>query len=121
MGQLPRDRRITRSKEIAALLAARRVRGLALDLYWRPAAGPRSRAACTTPKFGRTIVQRNRLRRRLKSLTGEILLASGAPFDYLVRARPPAYEMDFDGLRAALGELAGRVEAPAADATPEAP
>ncbi|HUP19100.1 MAG TPA: ribonuclease P protein component [Gemmatimonadota bacterium] len=120
MGQLPRDRRITRNKEIAALLAGRRARGPALDLYWCPAAGRVSRAACTTPKFGRTNVRRNLLRRRLKSLTGEILLASGAPFDYLVRARPPAYEMDFAGLRAALGELAERVEAPPDTATPEA-
>lgn len=121
MGQLPRDRRITRSKEIAALRAASRARGPALDLHWRPAAGSVSRAACTTPKFGHTSVERNRLRRRLKSLIDEILLDPGVPFDWLVRARPPAYEMDFTGLRAALGELAERALARPDDATPEAP
>lgn len=120
MGQLPRDRRITRGREIASLLAARRVRRPELDLYWRPAAGPLPRAACTTPKFGHSSVERNRLRRRLKELTREVLLARDEPYDYLVRARPPAYELDFAGLREALAGLAGRVEPPSDDPS-EAP
>lgn len=119
MGQLPRDRRITRRKEIAALLAAKRARGPALDLYWRPSAEPVARAGCTTPKFGRTSVERNRLRRRLKEAIREVLLAGSSPFDYFVRARPAAYDLSFADLRNALRELAARVDG-GSDATSEA-
>lgn len=101
------------------MLASRRSRGSALDLYWRPAAGPEPRAGCTTPKFGRSSVERNRLRRRLKELIREVLLARDAPLDYYIRARPPAYELDFAELRAAMTTLAGRIETPP-EVTPEA-
>lgn len=113
MGQLPRARRITTRREIAALLRGQRVRGPALELFWRPATGPRSRATCITPKHGRTGVKRNRLRRRLKELMRAILLSRGEERDWLVRARPPAYELGYGGLRAALAALVEQADRPA--------
>lgn len=113
MGQLPRERRITTRREIAGLLRAERARGPALELYWRPASGPLSRATCITPKHGRTGVERNRLRRRLKELMRSILLSREEARDWLVRARPEAYDLGFDELRAALTTLTGRADGPA--------
>lgn len=105
MGQIPRGRRITTRREILALLRGRRVRGRALELFWRPTAQDSPRGACITPKFGHTSVERNRLRRRLKELMRATVFASPQARDYLVRARPAAYELDFEGLDAALKEL----------------
>ena len=119
MGQLPRERRITTRREIAALLGGSRARGPALELYWRPAAARLSRATCITPKHGRTGVERNRLRRRLKELMRAILLPRGDERDWLVRARPPAYDLGYAGLRSALTALADRIERPAEE--PEEP
>lgn len=108
---LPRDRRITTRREITRLLGGDRVRGQALELYWSPPAQLHSRATCITPKFGRTAVERNRLRRRLKELMRAILLGFPEPRDYLVRARPPAYDMSYAALGAALADLSARAAA----------
>ncbi len=81
------------------------MRGAALELFWRPGTEDRPRGTCITPKFGHTSVQRNRLRRRLKELMRASVLADPLVRDYLVRARPAAYELDFEGLEAALMEL----------------
>lgn len=105
---LPRDRRITTRREITRLLGGDRVRGPALELYWSAPAQSRSRATCITPKFGRTAVERNRLRRRLKELMRAILLVLPEPRDWLVRARPPAYDLSYAGLGAALADLSAR-------------
>ncbi len=109
MGQIPRGRRITTRREILSLLRGRRARGGALELFWRPAAKDCPRGACITPKFGHTSVERNRLRRRLKELMRAGLLASPEARDYLVRARPGAYELDFEELAAALTELLAEI------------
>lgn len=113
MGQLPRDRRITARREIARLLGGVRVCGRELELYWRPASQPRSRATCVTPKFGHTAVDRNRLRRRLKELMRRVLLEPPDGRDFLVRARRQAYDLTFDELSAALEDLAARMDATA--------
>ncbi|HEY7470977.1 MAG TPA: ribonuclease P protein component [Gemmatimonadota bacterium] len=106
MGQLPRERRIRTRREIAALLRGARARGAALELYRRPAAEAIGRVTCITPKHGRTGVERNRLRRRIKELMREILLARGEGHDWLVRTRPPAYDLSYAELHAALTALA---------------
>lgn len=110
MGQLPRERRITTRREIAALLGGVRARGPALELYRRPAAGPVARATCITPKHGRSGVERNRLRRRIKELMREILLPRGEGEDWLVRTRPAAYDLSYAELRATLKALADEME-----------
>ena len=43
----------------------------------------------------------------------EILLARGEDHDWLVRARPPAYELSFADLASALSALASRLARPA--------
>lgn len=111
MGQLPRHLRITARREIAWLLSGDRVRGPNLDLYWRPASGPMARATCITPKFGHTSVERNLLRRRLMDLMRRVLLGRGEARDWLVRARPGSYGLDFAGLETELGSLSERVPA----------
>jgi ribonuclease P protein component len=112
MGQLPRERRITTRREITALLRGSRARGPALELYRGPAAKPLARATCITPKKGRTGVERNRLRRRIKELMREILLSRGDAHDWLVRTRPLAYERDFADLASDLRALADELEEP---------
>ncbi|CAN5860981.1 hypothetical protein BH20GEM1_BH20GEM1_18720 [soil metagenome] len=112
MGQLPRERRITTRREITALLRASRARGPALALYRAPATGPLARATCITPKHGHTGVERNRLRRRIKELMREVLLSKGETHDWLVRTRPPAYDLGFSALAADLRSLAAELEGP---------
>jgi ribonuclease P protein component len=110
MGHLPRHLRISTRREIAWLLSGERVRGSDLDLHWRPASASEPRATCITPKFGHTSVQRNKLRRRLSDLARRVLLSRPEAADYLVRARPTAYERGYDALEAELRSLAGRIE-----------
>lgn len=107
---LPRSRRITSPREITELLEGERVRGSSLEVFWRPAAESRSRATCVVPKFGHGSVERNRLRRRLQELTRARILRPEGSRDWLVRARPTAYEMSFDDLTEELGALSARAD-----------
>lgn len=121
MGQLPRERRIRTRKEIGAMLAADRVRGPALELFTRPAAEGRARGTCITPKFGHTSVARNRLRRRLKTVIGEVLFPRGEGRDWMIRARPPAYERSYAELRDEIADLAARLDRRTQDPPREIP
>ena len=107
---LPRNRRIRSGREIAGLLDAERARGSILELYWRPATGSRPRATCVVPKHGHGSVERNRLRRRLQELIRDRLLSRADDRDWLIRARPTAYETSFDDLADELRALTERVE-----------
>lgn len=51
------------------------------------------------PKFGRTAVARNRVKRRLGELVRCELLAHLGTSDVLIRARPEAYKATFEQLR----------------------
>ena len=82
----------------------RRHGGGSLDVFLRPAGrteGPR--IGVVVPRHGRTIVERNRLRRRIRELLRTTWLPlqrqSETPRDLLVRARRQAYERTFDELR----------------------
>jgi ribonuclease P protein component len=61
------------------------------------------------PKHGRRIVDRNRLRRRIREIGRTRLLphlaATGQALDVLIRARREAYDASFDELRRELVEL----------------
>lgn len=111
---LPRDRRITKRREITALLKSSRVGTPALEVYWRPATGVRARATCVVPKYGHDAVSRNLLRRRLQALTREHLLSGEEGRDWLIRARPPAYRRSYVELEKTLRELLARIGAPRA-------
>lgn len=107
---LPRSRRITSPREITELLEGERARGSSLEVFWRPATEARSRATCVVPKFGHGSVERNRLRRRLQELTRGRILGRGDSRDWLVRARPGAYESSFDDLAEQLRVLSDRAD-----------
>lgn len=73
-------------------------------MFIRPATGPLGpRIGVVVPRHGHSIVERNRLQRRLRELlrTGWLPRQRTAeePRDLLVRARPPAYAADFEDLR----------------------
>lgn len=82
----------------------KRSRTAHLDVFDSASPAAFSRAGLVVPKHRCTVVQRNRLRRRLRELLRGLVLptlgARGLALDVIVRARREAYEVSFDGLRA---------------------
>ncbi len=70
----------------------------------------RPRLALVVPKHGRKIVERNRLKRRLREAARKELLPlcleRARTIDVLIRARPEAYEAEFDTLKKEIIDLA---------------
>lgn len=68
------------------------------------------------PRHGREIVERNRLKRRLRECARTELLprclTAGVEVDVLLRARAEAYAATFQELRDEIGELAEQVCSP---------
>ena len=58
------------------------------------------RVGFIVPKYRQSIVERNRLRRRLRDLARTRLLPALPPVDVVVRARAEAYRASFDALAA---------------------
>ena len=109
---LPRRARITASDEIRTLFRrGKRSKTRHLDAFVSPSPAPFARLGVVVPKHKRTIVQRNRLKRRLREIGRTVLLPAlgnhGARFDVLLRARPEAYTASFAELS---GELAALTE-----------
>lgn len=84
----------------------------------RVAASPSSRVqvGVIVPKYKRTIVERNRLRRRLRELVRVRLLPVLEPTDperppraVLIRALPTAYSASFDGLARDVDAIVPRI------------
>lgn len=117
---LPRAARIRRGTEIRHLLRrGRRWKAGPLDVFVGPAPGALPRFGLIVPKHGRTIVERNRLRRRLREI-GRIrvlpaLTAADRALDVLVRTRPQAYSASFAELETELTHLTERL---CSDASP---
>ncbi|CAN5762141.1 hypothetical protein BH23GEM11_BH23GEM11_12240 [soil metagenome] len=105
--RLPRRARIRSSTEIVALhrTGTRRRRG-PLDILVADGAEALPRFGAVVPKHRHNIVERNRLRRRLREIGRREVLpglrACGSGVDILVRARPEAYAASFAELRHAL-------------------
>ena len=105
--KLPRTARINTGKEIRELMKrGKRERTDHADVFF--AASPESfpRLGLVVPKHRHTIVERNRVKRRLREI-GRVevlprLRAAGCPVDVLIRARPEAYQATFGTLRAEL-------------------
>jgi ribonuclease P protein component len=96
----PRAARLTRKADIDRVRkAGRRVRSGPLDVRTLASPLTHARVGIVVPRFQRTIVERNRLRRRLRELVRLQLLPELAPQDVLVRANPSAYDLAFDALR----------------------
>lgn len=101
---LPRTARVRLGSEIRALLQrGKRKRTPNVDVFFAPSPASRSRLGLIVPKHGRTIVERNRVKRRLREIgRREVLpmLADRAtPGDVLLRARRAAYGATFEELR----------------------
>ncbi len=107
--RLPRGARIRRTRDIRALLdGGKRKRTQMLDVFLSASPVPFSRLGLIVPKHGRTIVERNLLKRRLREIGRRRVLPSlavrGLSLDVLVRARAGAYRGDFAALAQELGE-----------------
>ena len=102
--RLPRSARIRRSTDIRALLErGKRERTTNVDVFFVPSPASRSRLGLIVPKHGREIVERNRLKRRLREIGRREVLpaldAGGRGGDLLIRARRAAYDAEFGQLR----------------------
>ncbi len=105
--RFPRSARITQTREIRSLLRqGTRKKTPNLDVFFLSSHGPRSRWGLIVPKHRHSIVERNRVKRRLREI-GRIrvlprLDEAGTAFDVLVRARREAYAAGFRTLKAEL-------------------
>ena len=107
--RLPRGARIHSSAEIRRLLEkGKRQRTVRLEVFTAPSTGARSRLGLIVPRHGRRIVDRNLLKRRLREIGRRNVLpwldARGVSTDVLIRARPSAYEAEFDVLSREVSE-----------------
>ncbi len=81
-----------------------------LDVFVAASPALRVRLAVVVAKHGRKIVERNRLKRRLREAARVALLPrcrdAGAALDILIRAKPSAYEATYAELRDEISGLA---------------
>jgi ribonuclease P protein component len=72
------------------------------------------RVGFVVPKHGKSSVERNLLKRRLRELARTVILPRVAPIDMVIHARPSAYRLGFDELAvlaASIEQQAARVAA----------
>ena len=108
--RFPRSRRIRLGSEIRAILHdGSRARSHHLDVFTAPAPHGEPRFGAIVPRYGRRVVARNQLRRRLREIGRTEVLprlgVRGCAVDVLVRGRPQAYDARFQELRAELLRL----------------
>lgn len=104
MAGFPRERRLRRSAEIRVVLTAGRTfdaRDLRLHARVEPDRSTPGRAAVVVPRHGRSAVDRNRLKRRLRELVRLHVLPAAEleGTSVVLRSRPGAYERSFAELR----------------------
>jgi ribonuclease P protein component len=79
-----------------------------VDVFFAPSPVPFSRLGVIVPKHGRSIVERNGLRRRIREIGRRGILPEtarrGLVVDMLVRARGEAYGAEFGALEAEIRE-----------------
>jgi len=107
---LPPSSRITRPREIRTLLGrGRRKKTSCLDVFFLSSEEPGPRVGFVVPKHRRTVVDRNRVKRRLRELARRELLPrlseEGLCLDVLIRARREAYQASYRQLRRELLEV----------------
>ncbi len=107
---LPPQCRITRSPEIRAVLRqGRRRKTSHLDVFFLSSEMELSRVGFVVPKHQRRVVDRNRLKRRLRGIGRREVLPrlreGGALWDLVIRARREAYEASYRQLRQELLEV----------------
>jgi ribonuclease P protein component len=86
----------------------------ALEVYHGESPTRSARAGIVVPRYGHTIVERNRLKRRLRELVRTEWMPRARtqqpPQEVLVRVRPRAYELNGNALREAFGKCFQGVE-----------
>ena len=68
------------------------------------------RVGVIVPKFGNTIVERNKLRRQLREIARTVVLPKLSQHDLLIKALPSAYGSEFNSLRAEIEGVAKTLE-----------
>jgi ribonuclease P protein component len=101
---------VTRTRDIRALFRrGRKKKTSHLDVFFLSSGASEPRLGLVVPKHGRRIVERNRLKRRLREVgRKEILPAlreAGRTVDVLVRARREAYRASYEQLLRELTEV----------------
>lgn len=83
-----------------------------LDVYLADSPAPVSRAGIVVPRYGRSVVARNRLKRRLRNIVRTCWLPGArrrrVSLDILVRARRDAYGCSYEELRGAIEDVTRR-------------
>lgn len=69
---------------------------------------PHPRVGLIVPKYARSAVERNTLKRRLREISRRDLLPVLAPVDVVLRARPEAYDASYHLLRRTLVNVVPR-------------
>jgi ribonuclease P protein component len=82
----------------AVLREGKRIRVESLDLRIVASLLHHPRIGFIVPKHGRSIVERNQLKRRLREIVRQNILQRIPPVDMIVRARPEAYSATFASL-----------------------
>ncbi len=105
--RFPRSYRVRLGSEIRVLLGeGSHVRSSHLDVFTASAPEGAPRFGVVVPRYGRTAVVRNLLRRRLKEIGRTEVLPDlrrrACLVDVLVRSRPRAYDASYSELRAEL-------------------
>jgi ribonuclease P protein component len=101
---LPPSSRVTRTREIRELLRrGRKKKTSHLDVFFLSSGGGRPRVGIVVPKHRRRVVDRNRVKRRLREVTRRDVLPrlkeARVRLDLLVRARKQAYDASYRQLR----------------------
>ena len=102
--RLPRSGRIHKAKDIRSLLRrGSRRKTPSLDVFFLSSSGSDSRWGMIVPKHRHSIVERNRVKRRLREIARTSVLPrlreQGLVLDVLVRARREAYGVGFRSLK----------------------
>jgi len=111
--RFPRARRITRSRELRRLFQrGKRSRTAHLDVFDSSSPVAHPRAGIVVPRHKHAVVERNRLKRRLREIMRQQVLPrldeAGLAVDVLVRARREAYDATFATLERELVEWTDR-------------
>jgi ribonuclease P protein component len=104
--RFPRRQRLTRASDLRAVdRDGKRLRAAKLEIRALVTNRGISRIGFVVPRFGRTAVNRNRLKRRLRELARLHVLgalrevAPAAAADVVIRARPESYDASLTVLR----------------------
>jgi len=107
---LPPSSRITRTRDIRALMRrGRRKKTSHLDVFFLSSNEAGSRVGIVVPKHHKRVVDRNRVKRRLREVCRRELLPrfkeEGVRLDLLIRVRREAYEASYQQLQRELLEV----------------